>query len=97
MPSGNKNVKGTNKSDSFVELCSNFKDACESMNFGDDSFITDMLDNLKMSTKSSTNYSETDLTAIKVVNLLLPALGVMTYRQVETSFKTQQASIIKLA
>lgn len=87
--------KGGNKTKTFMDLCNVFSDACSEMD-GEENIVSELLDQLKTSSLNISGLSESDLTAIKVVNLLLPAVNTISTNVVGKHVQGQDRKLEKL-
>ncbi|VDI07398.1 Hypothetical predicted protein, partial [Mytilus galloprovincialis] len=86
------------KKKSFNEVCNNFTEACsdlsDKMEAGDPT--TDLLNLLRATTEGNQGLNESDITAVKVIKLLLPAVSVISSRMVNMTSEAQNVKIDKL-
>jgi len=95
MPPKTQTGKGI-KWKSFNDVCNNFADACSDIDFETDDPASDLLATLRATTENSQGLNESDMTAVKVMQLLLPAVNVLTNRMVIKNYATQDAKIEKI-
>ena len=95
MPPKTQTGKGI-KGKSFNDVCNNFADACSEIDFETDDLASDLLPTLQATTENSQGLNESDMTAVKVVQLLLPVVNVLINRMVIKNYATQDAKIEKI-
>lgn len=91
MPQPPKNGKAKMKT--FNDLCAVFADACSDIEEGNGDPVTGLIENLRTSAQNVSGLNESDQTAIKVVNLLLPAVNVISSNIVGKYVRTHESSI----
>ena len=87
------------KKNTFNYLCASFTDACnEAVNLEDssDDRVNELIDILRNATSSNQNFNESDIAAIKVTNLLIPAVNFISVKTVAKSNNAQDAKISKI-
>lgn len=84
------------KGKSFNDVCSNFTNACSDINMEGDDPTSELLDLLRETTDNAQELNESDLTAVKVVKLLLPAVSVLSSRMVMKTAESQDVKIYKV-
>lgn len=97
-PRNNNNTNAsTKKKMTFEELSSNFKEACLDLNLKSSKDpVSDILDTLKAKSRESSGLSGEDNIAINVVNLLLPAMGLITMKAFDDGFSKAEVTTNKL-
>ncbi|CAG2212946.1 unnamed protein product [Mytilus edulis] len=91
MPQPPKNGKAKMKT--FNDLCAVFTDACSEIEEGNGDPVTGLIENLRTFAQNVSGFNESDQTAIKVVNLLLPAVNVISSNIVGKYVRTHDSSI----
>ena len=96
MPSQPTNKSGKGKMKNFADLCAVFMDACSDIEDCDGDPVSDLIEQLRASSQNVSGLNESDMTAIKVVNLLLPAVNVISSKIVGKSVREHDEKINKL-
>ncbi|CAC5414121.1 unnamed protein product [Mytilus coruscus] len=73
MAPPNTSKNGSKKQKGFTDLCNNFVEACAEMNLDNQDPVSELITQLRSSSENQQGLSDSDMVAIKVVNLLLPA------------------------
>lgn len=84
------------KNKSFNEVCSNFAEACSGIESDANNPANELLDLLKASTENSQALNESEMTAVKVMQLLLPAVNVLSSTMIIKNCAVQDAKIEKI-
>ncbi|CAG2235955.1 unnamed protein product [Mytilus edulis] len=84
------------KTKSFNEVCSNFAEACSGIESDANNPANELLDLLKASTENSQALNESEMTAVKVMQLLLPAVNVLSSTMIIKNCAVQDAKIEKI-
>ena len=92
MPQSSKNGKEKMNFKNFNDLCTIFSGVCADIDDTDDP-VTGLLGQLRETQENVSGLNESDLTAMKVVNLLLPAMNVITSKTVGKYVKNQDVKI----
>jgi hypothetical protein len=90
-----KALLGPSKKKTFNDLCASFTDACnEAVNLEDssDDPVNELIDILRNATLSNQNLNESNIAAIKVTNLIIPAVVILT--AIHRLFKFQNVKTI---
>jgi hypothetical protein len=94
-----KALLGPSKKKTFNDLCASFTDAGnEAVNLEDssDDPVNELIDILRNATSSNQNLNESDIAAIKVTNLLIPAVNFISAKTVAKSNNAQDSKISKI-
>ena len=87
------------KKKTFNDLCASFTDACnEVVNLEDssDDLVNELIYILRNATLSNQNLNESNIAAIKVTNLLIPAVNFISGKTIAKSSNAQDAKISKI-
>ena len=95
MPSQPANKSGKRKMKSFSD-CSVFTDACADYSDSDGHPVSELIEQLRISSQNINGLNESDMTAIKVVNLLLPAVNLSSSKIVGKCVSEQDVKINKI-
>ena len=96
MPQTKNNAS---KKKTLNDLCASFTDAGnEAVNLEDssDDPVNELIDILRNATSSNQNLNESDIAAIKVTNLLIPAVNFISAKTVAKSNNAQDSKISKI-
>ncbi|CAC5376004.1 unnamed protein product [Mytilus coruscus] len=96
MAPPNPSKNGSKKQKGFTDLCNNFVEACAEMNLDSQDAVSELITQLRSSSENQQGLSDSDMVAIKVVNLLLPAVSVIATKIVSSSTDTQNVKIEKI-
>ena len=92
----NSNKSGKGKLKNFNDICTVFTEACSDLEEGIDDPVAGLIDQLRNTSQSVSSLNESDLTAIKVVNLLLPAVNAISSNMVGKHVRAQDAKVNKI-
>ncbi|CAC5384687.1 unnamed protein product [Mytilus coruscus] len=95
MAPPNTSKNDSKKQKGFTDLCNNFVEACAEMNLDNQDPVSELITQLRSSSENQQGLSDSDMVAIKVVNLLLPAVSVIATKIVSSSTDTQNVKIEK--
>lgn len=85
------------KKNAFVNLCNTFADACSDAADEANDDPNELLDLLRSASQNNQQaLNESDVAAIKVVNLLLPAVNLIAQKSVSKNFAPQNVKIKKM-
>lgn len=97
MPQNKGNPRNAKPGKTFDDICKTFNNACADISTDSPNPASELLTLIKTSTdESHSQLNESDLTALKVMQLMLPAVNVLTTKSVARSFEMQDAKIEKI-
>lgn len=89
---------GVSKKNTFNNLCNAFAAACTDASMSDDSedLTNDLLELLQSTTANYQGMNESDIAAVKVVNLILPAMNFIASRSVRQNLAPQEQKLNRM-